>query len=351
MFTRSVYAHFVTDIITDIGFGHALGHGQGRPMNTPKPKGIHPMTETEQVTFVSGSGQLDRADHLRDRSGDLLFDGRAILLPFQGEKVLIEHSVTTTRLAWQSPPPKAFLQPGEHPVFLGLKQGIPAFASEIGSLDPHLALEQVPRQVKFVDLRSVAGALDPIDASIAATAKALLAWHSTHAFCARCGAPTQIENGGWRRACRACGGTHFPRTDPVVIMLIVRADQVLLGRQSSWPSGIHSLLAGFMEPGETIEDAVRRETKEESGIEVGRVGYIGCQPWPYPSNLMLGCVGLAESRDITVDTDELENAQWIDRSTMQTILDGGHPHIAAPRRDAIARAILTDWVNGSISMP
>ncbi len=308
------------------------------------------MSETGRVTFVSGSGHLDRASHLRDRSGELLLDRRAMLLPFHRDKVLIDHLAKAPRLAWQAPPKGSF-ESSEHPVFLGMNQGIPSFATDIEFLDRKLAPEQVSGQVEFVDLRSVAGALDPVDASIAATAKSLLAWHSTHPFCARCGAPTRIENGGWRRACRACGGTHFPRTDPVVIMLIVRADQVLLGRQSSWPPGIYSLLAGFMEPGETIEDAVRRETREESGIEVSRVGYIGCQPWPYPSNLMLGCVGLAESRDITVDTDELENAVWIGRSTMQTILDGGHPYIAAPRRDAIARAILTDWVRGRVPMP
>ena len=309
------------------------------------------MTETERVTFVSGSGHLDRAAHLRDASDDLLFDRGAMLLLLDKGRVLVQDPGTCPCLAWQAPPSRALFEACEQPVFLGISKGIPLFAADLTSLDTHPAVQQITEWGEFVDLRAIASALDPVDASIAATAKALLSWHSTHPFCARCGAPTRLEHGGWRRACRTCGGTHFPRTDPVVIMLIVRSDEVLLGRQSTWPSGIYSLLAGFMEPGETMEDAVRRETREESGIEVGRVGYIGCQPWPYPSNLMLGCVGLAGSRDITVDTDELENAQWIDCSTMQTILDGEHPHIAAPRRDAIARAMLTDWVNGNVPLP
>ena len=131
-------------------------------------------------------------------------------------------------------------------------------------------------------------------------------------------------------------------------MLILRGDEVLIGRQSTFPPGIYSLLAGFMEPGETIEDAVRRETLEETTVRVGRVGYLGCQPWPFPASLMLGCVGEAETTEITRDPTELEDARWVDMATMRTILAGEHPEIRSPRKDAIARAILTDWVSGRV---
>jgi NAD+ diphosphatase len=131
-------------------------------------------------------------------------------------------------------------------------------------------------------------------------------------------------------------------------MLILRGDEVLIGRQSTFPPGTYSLLAGFMEPGETMEDAVRREVLEETAIRVGRVGYLGCQPWPFPSNLMLGCIGMAESAEITRDPTELEDALWVRREAMAQILRGEHPEIRPPRKDAIARAILTDWINGAI---
>jgi NAD+ diphosphatase len=134
-------------------------------------------------------------------------------------------------------------------------------------------------------------------------------------------------------------------------MLILNDNDVLLGRQSVWPPGLYSLLAGFMEPGETIEDAVRRETKEESGIEVSSVAYIGCQPWPFPSSLMLGCVGRAISKEITIDPEELESALWVSRDEMRLILDGKHSRIVSPRKYAIARALLTDWVNDDFHIP
>ena len=157
-----------------------------------------------------------------------------------------------------------------------------------------------------------------------------------------------MDEGGWRRRCPSCGALHFPRTDPVVIMLILRDDHVLLGRQSSWPEGLYSLLAGFMEPGETIEEAVRRETREESGVEIGRVRYLACQPWPFPSSLMLGCMAEALTETLTIDTNELQDAQWISRAKMDVVLQGKHPRMAAPRKDAIASAILKAWVSGDL---
>ena len=309
------------------------------------------MKETQRVTFTAGSGHLERSAHLRDMADDLLRHKRAALLPYFHGKALIDLEAEEPRLGWVPPLAEYIAESTEDPVFLGLSGETPCFAADFSAMDEDQAKDRFCDGAKFIDLRSIAAELGPASASIAATAKGVLGWHTTHPFCARCGSASEIENGGWRRRCPECDALHFPRTDPVVIMMILRDDQVLLGRQSIWPPGLYSLLAGFMEPGETFEDAVRRETKEETGIEVGRIGYLGCQPWPFPSNLMIGCVGEAESVTLKIDPNELEDAQWVSRAKMAVILDGKHPRINPPRTDAIARAILTDWVNGDIRFP
>jgi NAD+ diphosphatase len=304
------------------------------------------MIETRRITFAAGSGVLDRAAHLRDGAGDLVVRDGATLLPLWQEKVSIDLSGEGPRLGWMpaAHPPVAI----EPPVFLGCSADQPRFAADFSSLDEDAARNRFGEGRKFIDLRSICGELSPEDASVAATAKALLGWHRTHRFCSRCGAASKAENGGWRRRCPRCEGLHFPRTDPVVIMLILQGDEVLIGRQSTFPAGTYSLLAGFVEPGETIEDAVRRETLEETAVRVGRVGYLGCQPWPFPASLMLGCIGEAETRAITRDPAELEDARWVSLATMRAILADEHPEIRPPRKDAIARAILADWVNGAV---
>lgn len=309
------------------------------------------MTETSSVTFTAGSGHLDRSSHLRDICDDLLRHRRAALLPIYHGKILIDLEEDEPRLGWVPPLANYLAEATEPPVFLGMSGETPCFSADFTALEEYQVEERFCDGAKFIDLRSIAAELGPASASIAATAKGVLGWHETHAFCSRCGSPSLPENGGWRRKCPSCGAQHFPRTDPVVIMLVLRDDEVLLGRQSQFPAGIYSLLAGFMEPGETIEDAVRREVKEETSVDIGRVGYLGCQPWPFPSNLMIGCVCEAESITLKIDPDELEDAQWVSRAKMQVVLEGKHPRLNAPRRDAIAWAILTDWVNGEIKFP
>jgi NAD+ diphosphatase len=309
------------------------------------------MNETRRVTFAADCGRLDRAAHLRDSAADLLGRADAALLPFWQEKVLIDLAGEGPRLGWVRPA-RHLAETAEAPTFLGFSDGAPCFAADVSALDEETARTRFGQVLgggeKFIDLRSICGELTPAGAAVAATAKALLGWHRTHRFCSRCGAASGVENGGWRRRCPSCQGLHFPRTDPVVIMLILRGEAVLIGRQSTFPPGIYSLLAGFVEPGETIEDAVRREVMEETRIRVGGVGYIGCQPWPFPASLMLGCIGEAETSEITRDPVELEDARWVELGEMRTILRGEHPEIRPPRPDAIARAILTDWVNGAI---
>ena len=309
------------------------------------------MNETKRVTFAAGSGHLNRSAHLRDIAEDLLRHRRAAVLPLYQGRVLIDTEQEHPVLGWVPPADQHLKQTGEPPIFLGLSNETPCFAADFAAMTEEEAQAQFCEGAAFTDLRGVAAQLGPASASIAATAKAMTAWHLNHAFCSRCGGLTEPENGGWKRVCPACGAEHFPRTDPVVIMLILNDDNVLVGRQSTFPQGIYSLLAGFMEPGETVEDAVRRETLEETGVEVGEVGYLGSQPWPFTSNLMLGCVGIAESTHIKVDPAELEDAQWISRAKMDVILQGKHPRIAPPRQDAIARAILADWVAGGVRMP
>jgi NAD+ diphosphatase len=200
---------------------------------------------------------------------------------------------------------------------------------------------------ELIDLRSLVltEAVPPDEAGAAAQGRALFNWHLSHAFCARCGTPSVITHGGYRRDCPNCSAQHFPRTDPVVIMAVIDGDRVLLGRQSRFPPGMYSCLAGFLEPGETIEDAVRRETWEEAGIRVGRVGYHSSQPWPFPASLMIGCIGEALTRDIVPDATELEDCRWFSRAEAVAMLEGTHAeNITAPKSLAIAHHLLRAFV-------
>ncbi len=304
-------------------------------------------TETARVTYSAGEGYLDRAAHMRPNAHDLLeTDAARTIIIHAGRLLTNVETPGAPHLEWCRPAGVA----GER-VFLGMTEGLPRFAIDVSALSEDEADGAYRGSAKFVDLRSIAAELTTGEASVAATAKGITDWHKTHLFCARCGAPSAPDDGGWRRRCTSCGALHFPRTDPVVIMLILHGENVLLGRQSVWPEGLHSLLAGFMEPGETIEEAVRRETFEEAAIRVGAVKFLGCQPWPFPSNLMLGCVGVAENSDITIDPQELEAAHWVSKDDMRVILAGDHAKFMSPRKDAIARAILTDWVNGEVALP
>jgi NAD+ diphosphatase len=225
--------------------------------------------------------------------------------------------------------------PPEGAVFLGREGAEGLWAA---------ALPAAPEGTRAADLRGVMTELAPDEAERAVTARALLGWHASHGFCAACGAPSRPTRGGWQRDCPACGAHHFPRTDPVVIMLVTRGEEVLLGRSPGWPSEMHSLLAGFMEPGETLEAAVRREVREETGVRVGAVAYLASQPWPFPASLMLGARAEALSRELRLDPDEIESALWVPRERMARIFRGADPVIRAPRRGAIASFLLWNWL-------
>ena len=230
-------------------------------------------------------------------------------------------------------------------VFLGLADGSGRFGVW---LDPRGNDALKARQDLHVsDLRSIAvqGLVGADHLAALAEAKALLHWHARHRFCATCGHAADVVQGGWRRDCPSCSAQHFPRTDPVVIMLAVSGDRCLLGRQSRFVPGMWSCLAGFVEPGECMEQAVRRELHEEAGIMCGRVSYFASQPWPFPMSLMIGCHAEALTTDITVDRSELEDARWFDRDEVAAMLLRKHAGgISTPPPVAIAHHIIRAWV-------
>ena len=243
------------------------------------------------------------------------------------------------------------LAPKLEQVFLGRSGGVPLFGIAIDA-DAVEALKSRD-DLLITDLRAIAtGALvAPRHVPPLAEAKALLSWHRRHYFCSNCGAPTRPAQAGWRRDCPACGSQHFPRTDPVVIMLTIHAEHCLLGRQSRFPKGMWSCLAGFVEPGETIEDAVRRETLEEAGILCGRVAYFASQPWPFPMSLMIGCHAQALTTELKVDRSELEDARWFDRDEVAAMMQRRHPDgLTATHPFAIAHHIIRAWLEADRSL-
>lgn len=312
------------------------------------------MQLAETVTF-GGSG-LDRAAHLRSDAAQmaaLLADG--CVYPIWRGKPLIRAQNQLVAL----PPGSPVLMTDAPIVFLGLHDGMGCFAQDISAWQPDVLAEgtitgildgnrqahpALGDDLVFEDLRGVMAALTPQEAELAATAKAILQWHQSHGFCSACGQPSNIVNAGWQRICPACNTSHFPRTDPVVIMLVQRGNNLLLGRSPHWPEGMYSLLAGFVEPGETMEAAVRREVLEETGIKTGAVRYLASQPWPFPASLMLGCIAQAETDTITVDPAELDDALWISREDMAIVASGQHPTIKPSRNGAIAGFLIANWL-------
>jgi NAD+ diphosphatase len=242
------------------------------------------------------------------------------------------------------------LGPATETVFLGHVDGSGYFGFGI----PQTAAETLETSDEFLvtDLRSIAvqGLVEPEHLPPIAEAKAVLHWHIRHRFCSNCGAATQVVDGGWKRTCPQCKTEHFPRTDPVVIMLAIDGDNCLLGRSPRFVPTMWSCLAGFLEPGESIEDAVHRETREEAGISCGRVKYYRSQPWPFPTSLMIGCHAEALSRDIVVDRAELEDARWFIKDEVVAMLLRKHPQgLTTPPPVAIAHHIIRAWVDGEIA--
>jgi NAD+ diphosphatase len=225
--------------------------------------------------------------------------------------------------------------------FLGLQDGVALFATDLSGLDdPEAALP--PGLGSFTDLRAVAGVLPSRDASILAHARGLMHWRGRSRFCANCGNACAPRSAGNVMVCPACGAQHFPRTDPAVIMLVSTGERALLGHSQRFPtSTMYSTLAGFVEPGESLEEAVTREVFEESGVRVGRVDYHSSQPWPFPASIMLGFYAHALTEEITIDTSELTDARWFSRDQLRQSGDHG---FQLPRADSIARRLIEDWI-------
>jgi len=251
------------------------------------------------------------------------------------------------RLAWLDFDRAGAPAPEVPTVFLGLERGDARFAIDVSALDPPEPFAAAAH-AQFVEVRAAAQLVTVPESGILAQARALLDWHRRHRYCAACGQPTVIAEGGYMRVCTnaACNAQHFPRTDPVVITVVVRGDRCLLGRSARFPTQTYSALAGFMEPGESIEEAVRREVLEESGIRVGAVRYHSSQPWPFPASLMIGCFGEALSEAIAIDPVEIQDARWYSRDQVARALAGEDPEtgLKLPQPLAIAHQLIRWWV-------
>lgn len=277
---------------------------------------------------------LNRADNIRADPDALagLMTWRARLLLLDG---LMPQTDQSGALGWGTladAPEDAEL------VFLGLDEEKPCFAAvpRQGDAAPRMSNPQ---------LWGLMATLAPADLALYGGARSLVDWHARHRFCAQCGTPTRIAKGGWQRTCPNCSAHHFPRTDPVTIMLVEHGGDLLLGRGKGWPDRAYSALAGFVEPGESIEEAVAREVLEETGVVAQNVRYIASQPWPFPSQLMVGCHSIAEARDIVLDETELADARWFTRAEVQAGMDGAaDAEMTMPPRQAIAHHLLQWWL-------
>ncbi|MGB5903097.1 MAG: NAD(+) diphosphatase [Xanthobacteraceae bacterium] len=301
-----------------------------------------------QPAFVSNA--LERAAHLRTDDAKLMAletrnDASAYVV-FRDSLVVAQENGGVRALLSVNEALKFGANPGT--IFLGLRGDAPVFGMGIADDAAEKLLNR--SDVGVVELRGMAmqGAIPAEQLSAIAMAKSMVGWHRRHAYCANCGTRTRATQGGWRRDCPSCKAEHFPRTDPVVIMLVTSGDDCLLGRQKQFPAGMWSCLAGFVEAAETIEDAVRREVWEESGIRCDNVQYYMTQPWPYPSSLMIGCTAEALTRDIVIDRTELEDVRWFPRAEAAQMLARQHAGgLTGPHPFAIAHHLVGRWLQPS----
>jgi NAD+ diphosphatase len=302
--------------------------------------------------FYAGSG-LDRAAHQRRDAGWLgarLADDATRLFPLWRSLHVIVQEDVPRPLALEIRASRALVERAAEVVFLGERSGVAHFALDLSALEENEVRSATGADLG--DLRFFGSLLDAEEAGLLAYARAILHWHGQHRFCGACGQPTRSEAGGHVRRCIACSIEHFPRTDPAVIMLVTDGDRCLLGRQSRWPPGMVSTLAGFVEPGESLEEAVTREVREETGIAVRDVVYQGSQPWPFPCSVMLGFRAVAETTEITVDSTELEHAAWFTRAEVRDFRELDFRRFEAPPpgtwllppRDSIARWLIDGWL-------
>ncbi|MEM7689697.1 MAG: NAD(+) diphosphatase [Pseudomonadota bacterium] len=296
--------------------------------------------QTSTLPIAFAGSPMDRADNIRvdpEALGNLM-NWRARVMELDG---LLPSVDETGGLIWGT---LADVDPETELVFLGMMDDKAHFAPvpPQGSTSPVM-----PRAWQVMQL------LRPEELAVYGGAKSLVDWHARHKFCANCGAPTKLTKGGWQRNCMpkdqgGCGAEHFPRTDPVTIMLVEHEDKLLLGRQPRFPPKIYSALAGFVEPGETIEEAVAREVYEEAGVRISNVRYLASQPWPFPSQMMIGCTSLAETTELTIDKTELDDARWFSREELEEARaagPAGSETLIFPQKYAIAHQLVTWWLD------
>lgn len=297
-----------------------------------------------------GGNPLDRASERREDHvwiAGLLDAPETRVLPLRDLKPFTRGKISPA-LDWQ--PVASWrdqIETGASMIFLGLGDGRAHFAIDATGAEVAPDID-----TELVDVRALAPAIGAGEAAILAEARSLLDWHARHRFCAQCGTPTTVASAGWVRRCPDCKASHFPRTDPVVIMLAIHGERGLLGRNRRRAGARFSCLAGFVEPGETLEEAVRREVREESGVRCGRVRYLATQPWPFPSSLMIGFLAEALTEEITVDPEELAEARWFHRDEIREMVARAAAGIDDPSRAAlpaplaIAHHICRRWSNG-----
>lgn len=306
------------------------------------------------VPMFTGAG-LDRAANLRSDPNEvlqLLRDPGARALFASAEAVLLSGDGSSLCRRELSASPAG--SDHEEPVLLGLDGGAPVFGCDLEALEP-AAVEALIGSGRLVSLREAGATLPRSEGGLAAYLAALVGWHRRHRFCANCGARTDVTEAGLSRRCPRCGRSHFPRTDPVVIMLVQHDDQLLLGRRIGWPVGRYSLLAGFVAPGETPEEAVVREVREEAEIETDRPRYVAAQPWPFPASLMLGFTSVSRGGEPHADEGEMEDVRWFARDRVLAAArqeaDWSAPaaqsdELLLPARVSIARSLIDWWLDG-----
>jgi NAD+ diphosphatase len=298
----------------------------------------------EPSRFVGFAGNLiDRqAEKRADNSTEnALADPSVRLMLMAGGKIFLKFDAGGRATAYLAPKEAETLGADfGKAVLLGMATDGPVVAAP-ATID----IEALPETVKAVDHRSVyvQGLIDEAALGAMAQGASLLTWHANYGFCNKCGQQSEMRAGGYKRVCTACTAEHFPRTDPVAIMLAVSRDRCVMGRGRHFAPCMYSALAGFIEPGETIENAVRRETFEEAGIRLGRVVYHASQPWPFPYSLMIGCFGEALNDEIIPDIAELEDCRWFDRAEVLAMLDKTHPTLIVPPPGAIAHHLIRAW--------
>ena len=290
-------------------------------------------------TMPFAGSDLDECEHKRDQAdldgylnsdsacAIMLDQGRPSLRPTGGLKMVHPKELVGQNIA----------DPG--PLFLGTRDGVPIFAFHIQRENTVMEAES------FQDMRVVAAQLSPTELALAGRAKSLLEWHASHTFCAKCGAQSHTQRGGTSRKCPSCGTDHFPRINPVTIMLVVNGDQCLLGRGHGWPEGAFSALAGFISPGETIEEGCAREVFEEVGLRVENQRYVFSQPWPFPSQLMIGLICETSETELTIDAKEIEDAQWYSREQVEAVFAKRSDVFKRPPRFTIAHQLLRHWLS------